>query len=60
MTQESGFYKFSDNPGHKFFRLVHILKDFFFTTTQVKGFPMTLSRAVETLFTYLKDLGLRT
>ena len=33
---------------------------FFFTTSKVKAFPMTLSRADETLFTYLKDLGLRT
>ena len=48
------------SPGHKYFRLVHILNEFFFHHKRSKGISMTLSRADETLFTYLKDLGLRT
>ena len=37
VTQKSGFYKFSDNPGHKYLRLVHILNEFFFHHKQSKG-----------------------
>ena len=44
------------NPGHKYLRLVHILNEFFFTTSEEKAFPMTLIRADETLFTYVKRL----
>ena len=54
MTQKSGFYKFSDNPANKSLTLAQILNEFFFTTSEEKAFPMTLSRADETLFTYVK------
>ena len=37
VTQKSGFYKFSDNPGHKYLRLVHILNEFFFHHKRSKG-----------------------
>ena len=37
VTQKSGFYKFSDNPGHKYLRLVHILNEFCFHHKQSKG-----------------------
>ena len=37
VTQKSGFYKFSDNPGHKYLRLVHILKEFVFHHKRSKG-----------------------
>ena len=37
VTQKSRFYKFSDNPGHKYLRLVHILKEFFFHHKRKKG-----------------------
>ena len=45
------------NPANKSLRLVHILNEFFFTTSEEKAFPMTLSRADETLFTYVKRLS---
>ena len=46
------------NPGHKYLRLVHILNEFCFHHKQSKGISNDISRADETLFTYLKDLGL--
>ena len=55
MTQKSGFYKFSDYYlANKSLTPFHILNEFIFTTSEEKVFPMTLSRADETLFTYVK------